>query len=226
LIVAVVAVLARPAAAQDVELELTEDGLNRIVAQLGDPSSGGMHQPNVLGGAGYTNCRFVASLDCPGDRSGGAPVPLLSCDGPDRRLAIVPGAAAVSWQWWITKARFIVQAQQLQFTAIVRYRVGDAWFKEERTVPATLGLDVGAQRLRMSVSAFRVPLQYREQGVVEAITEVDVGRHMSFAVPIATRTFQVRDLAVSPRTLTSRAQGANVDYLPGKIRVSIDAAFN
>jgi hypothetical protein len=213
-------------AAQDFELELTEEGLNRIVGRLGDRSTGGFHQPNRLLALGFRNCRFVGSLECPTGQGAGSSVKLARCDGPSGQDAIVPAAEPVSWQWWITRGRFTIAGQQLQFSALVRYRVGDEWFKEERTVPATLGLDVGGQRLRMDVSTFKVPVQYRAQGAAEAITEVDVGRHMSFAIPIDAQSFQVTGLDGGVKTLTSRAQGASVEFLPGRVRVKIDATFN
>jgi hypothetical protein len=224
LIVAVVAVAGRSALAQDFELEITEEGLNRLVAQLGEPSSGGIHQPNALATLGYRNCHLVGSLNCPG--ASGQELPLAICEGPDGQAALVPGGGPVSWQWWITQARFTVQAQQLQFAASVRYRVGAQWFREERTVPAALSFDVAGQRLRMEVAAFKVPVTYGFHGVVEAITEVDVGRHLSFAIPIKTQTFQVHGLEGNPKTITVRAQGATIQYLAGKIRVNVDAAFD
>lgn len=223
------------AAAQDVVLELTEDGLNRIVRQLGDPGDGGVHQPNLLATLGYKGCRAVGVQDCAGptgavDAPQGtrprAQVLLSRCQGPDGRDAVVPGAEPVSWQWWITQARFSIAAQQLSFAASVRYRVGRQWSRDDRTVPAALTFDAAGQRLSMTVSAFTVPIAYSADGVVEAVTEVDVGRHMSFAIPIGAQTLQVRSLDGSPRTLTSRAQSATVEYLAGRVLVRVDAAFN
>jgi hypothetical protein len=222
-----------PANGQDFELELTEQALNRLVAQLGDAGSGGVHRSSALASLGYTGCVLVGALDCASSTSAatgqqGAKQPsvaLALCQGPDGKGAIVPADDAVGFQWWITEARFTVAAQQLRFTARVRYRVGSQWFSEEKTVPASLSLDVASQRLRMDVSSFKVPIRLTVNGVTETITEVDVSRHASFGIPISAQTFQVTDLEGRPRTLTSRAQSASVAYLPGKIQVRVDAAL-
>jgi hypothetical protein len=235
LIAATLALAGRGADAQDFELELTEDGLNRLIDQLGDVSSAGIHQPNPLGGLGYRDCSAVGLLDCSGGAAATAPgadaqshgrVLLNRCQGPDGESAIVPGAESIPWQWWITQARFTLAAQQLSFSASVRYRVDRQWSREERTVPATLRLDVASQRLRLEVSTFKVPLRYSANGLGEAITEVDVGRHLSFAIPINAQTIQVPGLDGGLKTVTGRAQSAILEYLSGKVRVKFDATFN
>lgn len=230
---AIAVLVACPATAQDFELEFTEQALNRLVASLNDPGSGGVHRSSALAALGYSGCVSLGALDCAGatsapsspQGSGRTDVRLAFCQGPDGKGAIVPASDAVGWQWWITEARFTIAAQQLSFTARVRYRVGTQWFSEEKTVPAVLSLDVASQRLRMDVSSFRVPVRHTVNGVAETITEVDVGRHMSFGIPISAQAFQVADLEGRPRTLTSRAQGGSVAYLPGKIQVRVDAAL-
>lgn len=248
--VAVLALAASPAAAQNFELEFTEQGINRLVDQLGDPGKSGAHQPTDVSSLGYGKCTAVGILDCsPKTTSnvatvqptagttrpaatlpvqGGARtnVHLALCQGPDGKSAIVPAQDVLTWQWWITESHFTVRAQQLQFTARVRYRVGTEWVSEEKTVPATLSLDVAAQKLRMAISTFKVPVRHSANGVTETITEVDVGQHMSFAIPISAQTFQITDLEGHPRTVTSRAQSANVEYLPGQIRVKVYGGFN
>ena len=235
-----------PAAAQNFDLELTEAALNRLVAQLGDSGRSGVHQSNDLSTLGYGNCATIGALECgarenvatsqpsaggqttrsTGEGTARTNVNLAICRGPDGRPAIVPAPELLTWQWWITEARFTIRAQQLQFTAKVRYRVGRQWVSEERTVPAALSLDVASQRLRMAISTFTVPVRRTVGGAVETITEVDVGRHMTFVIPISPQTFQVTDLEGRGRTLTSRAQSATVDYLPGQIRVRVYGGFN
>jgi len=235
LAVALLAVAVCPAAAQDFELELSEQALNRLVARLGHPSARGVHQPDVLGSLGYTGCVVIGTLDCPApattvragqsEATGRPSVKLSSCRGPDGRLALVPAPEPVDWQWWITEARFTVAAQQLRFSATLRYRVGESWFTESRTVPATLGLDAPSQRLRLSVASFKVPIQRTSGGVTQTLTEVEVSRHVSFGIPVGTVAFQVPDLEGRTRTLTGRVQGAAVAYLPGKIQVKVDGAL-
>jgi hypothetical protein len=234
-----------PAAAQNFELEFTEQALNRLVAQLGDSGKSGVHQSNDLSALGYGKCGTIGILDCTAGTNAQASqgiarrptastqqgaaranVHLAVCQGPDGRSAIVPAPELVTWQWWITEARFSIRAQQLQFTAKVRYRVGRQWVSEEKTVPAVLSLDIASQRLRMGISSFTVPVRYTVNGLAETITEVDVGRHMGFGIPISPQTFQVTDLEGRARTLTSRAQSANIEYLPGQIRVRVYGGFN
>lgn len=232
--VIIIAVSGLPGAAQDIELEVTEDGLNRLIAQLGDPSGAGIHQPSPLASLGYHGCISLGSLDCSREATA-APeatakklgrVLLSRCEGPDGQSAVLPAAESISWQWWITGARFTVASQQLSFSATMRYRVDSDWFSEERTVPATLSLDVASQRLRLDISSFKLPIRYTANGANEAITEVDVGRHLSFAIPIAAQSIQVPRLDGSLKTLNARAQSANVEYLAGRIRVKVDAGIN
>jgi hypothetical protein len=228
------------AAAQDFELELTEQSLNRLVGRLGNPSDGGIHQPNVLSGLGLSACVSIGTLDCAGaantvstataaaaatgKTAGRQQVKLSSCVGPDGQRVIVPASESVAWQWWITEARFLVTAQQLRFAATVVSRVAGKWHSEQREVPATLRFDVASQRLRMEVSAFKVPV-LTAGGASETLAEVDVARHMSFAIPIGEQSFEVRDLEGRPRTLRSRAQGGSVEYQPGRIQVKVDGSF-
>jgi hypothetical protein len=247
-----------PAAAQDFEFEFTEQALNRLIASVGAPSALGMHQPNILGTLGYSDCGLVATLDCPvaapgGVGTSGVPgtpatpatptaagadrdvviggglavqhVPLLSCTGPDGHRRTVPGAEPVSWQWWINRAHLKVDSQGLELTASIRYRVGEQWAIEERVVPVTLALDVASQSLRMSGPSVKFPIRHVTLGVSEVVTEVDVGRYLSFAIPLAASTFQVHGLDGAARTLTSRVQSGNVSYAPGRVRVNVNATY-
>lgn len=276
LVAALLALAGSPVAAQDLELELTEASLNRLVARLGDPSASGIFQPSgPLGSLGYSGCTAAGTMPCatglssragastgvtaeaakpgaattaraatnvtgstavvvtPGvptgldaaPASGGFSLSVSLCIGPDGQPVVVPGVVPVVWQWWITKARFTVQAQQLTFTANVRYRVGRQWFSDERTVPATLSFDSASHRLQMQIASFKVPISYSAYGVSEALTEVDVGRHMSFAIPISLQSFQVTDPQGRAINLVGRAQTANVEYQPGKVQVKAYVGF-
>jgi hypothetical protein len=231
--VAFIVLAAHTSAAQDLQLEVTEQALNRLVSRLGDPGAGGIYQPNVLSTLGYSGCRTVGTLDCTmgGDTPGQRPtrtsqVQLSFCQGPNGQGAIVPSVDPVSWQWWITQAHFTVAAQQLRFSANVRYRVGKKWFNEEKSVPATVSLDVASQRLVMNISNFTVPVRYSFNGVAETITEVDVGGRMSFAIPISVQTLRITDLEGRTKTITSRIQSAAAEYLTGKVAVKVYVAFN
>jgi hypothetical protein len=63
--VAMLALAASPCAAADVELEFTEQALNHLLGQLGDPGRGGTYQPNILGALGYSACQEVGTIECP-----------------------------------------------------------------------------------------------------------------------------------------------------------------
>jgi hypothetical protein len=217
--------------AYDLELEFSEAALNRLVARLGAPSDGGSHEPTMLVDLGYQECFFFGYLDCPRPVRGGVEavpfdgrIPLVRCRKPGGGIVVSPGGEPTVWQWWVTEGTFSVKAGELLFRAVVRYQVGERRYREERTVPAQIKLDTSSQKLQVSVSSFKVPIQLTGSG--RPPIEVDVGRLMSFAIPVSPPNVTVRLLDGTPKTLTGRAAGAFVDYLPGKVRVRIDAAFN
>ncbi len=78
----------------------------------------------------------------------------------------------------------------------------------------------------MAISSFNVPIRYSEGGVVELLGEVDVGRFMSFTIPTSRQKISVPDLNGSGRTITTRVDSVNVQYVPGKVVVKVDAGFN
>jgi len=252
------------AMAADLEFEITQQTLNRLVASLGSPSAGGLFQPNPLGGLGYRNCIHLGVLNCntgsggtvtagqttAGQNTGGGNVGVSAagtrvfdvgavgqsasskrvgislCQGPDGKPVISPAVDQIAWQWWITEASFAVAANQLTFSATVRYRVGAKWFSVAQTVPATLSVDTASHQLQMTVSNFIVPISYSESGAVRLLAQVDVGRYVSFATSMSNQTFSAPDLAGNARSITSRIDAANVRYVPGSIIVSVDVGFN
>jgi hypothetical protein len=224
------ALVSGSAFAADFALAFTEHTLNRLLGELGNPSAGGIYQPsNVLNALGYSGCSPVGLVDCSygtGGQSTNKQLGISLCRGPDGETVLAPSVDYVPWQWWITEARFAVAAQQLTFSANVRYRIGSKWFQVTRTVPASLTVDLANQQLRMNVSDFTVPIRDSADGVVETLADVDVGRYMSFAIPMSRQTVSVHDLAGNARTMTSRIDTANVQYLPGRIVVAVDGRFN
>ncbi len=278
LLAAIVALVGSPCAAQDFELEITEQSLNHILSQLGDPGKGGSYQVNALGALGYSSCQALGTMDCPGGSTAtnqqttatppagsvrapsqqGTMTPLAHdltpadqtvkatpnvtlrnqqaklsptvrlslCQGPNGKQVIVPGAEPVVWQWWITDSHFTIQEGQLTFSANVRYRVGAQWFSDQRTVAATVSFDAANQRIRIDVSTFNVPIHYATRGLNETITEVDVGRYMSFGIPTKRQTFQTTNLNGTPKTVNAQIQSASVQYLSGKMQVKLYAGFN
>ena len=247
------AAAAVPASGQDIELEFSQDALNQLMRRLGDPSDGGVYFPTIGEGSGlFDDCEPYGYLECAGGTTTGtttatprspttgagvtvaakpvdydaeARVPLSRCRRPNGSLLIVPAREAVRWQWWVTEARFTVEEERLTLSATVRARVNGRWTVETRTIPATIELDPGTQRLRLRSAAFKVPVQYEADGDVQAITQVDVSRLLSFSLPIATQALKVRRPDGSQRTINAKAQGANVRYLPGMVRVSVNVDF-
>lgn len=226
------------AAAQSFQFELPEQTLNELVGNLGNPGAGGVYLPNgLITNLGYGNCLPIGTLECmygttgisgtsaPGT-AGNTVVAVSLCKGPDGQPVVLPTPEPIPWQWWITEAHFTVDSQQLSFSANVRYRIGSKWYNVAQTVPAALTFDHAQQRLRMAVSNFKVPIRYSEGSVVEALTEVDVGRFMSFAIPTSRQKISVPDLGGNNRTITSRVDSVNVQYVPGKVLVKVDAGFN
>src|SRR5262245_55339806 len=134
LLVPIIALAESPCAAQDFELEFTEQSLNHLVGQLGGPGKGGIYQVNALSALGYSGCQALGRLECPdgnstpmGQQGTASPIvrnipttnqqakapPLVHlslCRGPNGKSVIVPGHEPVYWQWWITKAHFTILA--------------------------------------------------------------------------------------------------------------------
>ena len=226
------------AAAQSFQFEFSEQTLNELVGDLGNPGAGGVYLPNALiTNLGYGSCSPIGTLECTygTNNTYGTSAPATTrnkvlaislCKGPDGQPAVLPTPDPVPWQWWITEAHFTVGAQQLSFSANVRYRIGSKWYNVVQTVPATLTFDYAQQRLRMAISSFKVPVRYSEGGVVEVLAEVDVGRFMSFTIPTSRQKISVPDLNGSGRTITTRVDSVNVQYVPGKVLVKVDAGFN
>jgi hypothetical protein len=252
------------AMAADLELEITEQTLNRLVTSLGNPSAGGLFQPNALGGLGYNNCTPLGVLNCNygsggtgtatrttagqntgrsnfevnsvgtrvfdigavGQSPSSKQVPISLCQGPDGQPVVSPTVDRIAWQWWITEANFAVAANQLTFSATARYRIGSKWFSVAQTVPASLSVDTASHQLQMTVSNFIVPISYNVNGAVQILAQIDVGRYVSFAMPMNSQTISAPNLAGNAMSVTSRINTANVTYIPGSIIVSVDAGFN
>jgi hypothetical protein len=153
-------------------------------------------------------------------------VPISLCQGPDGKPVISPTADPIAWQWWITEPSFVVAANELKFSATVRYRIGSKWFSVAQTVPASLSVDAASHQLQMSVSNFIVLISYSVNGAVQVLAQVDVGRYVSFAMPMSSQTISTPNLAGNARSVTSRIDTADGRYVPGSIIVSVNAGFN
>lgn len=219
------------AAAEDVDLEFSETTLNAIVAQLGDLSKGGVYQRTYEIPGLVENCEVFGYLDCPA--LGPAPpglelphqLPLFRCRRKGQ-IVVSPGFEPISWQWWITDARFDVTPGGLQFTAAVRYRVGDQWKYESRTVPATLKLDAGGEALKVSVSNYKVQFDIDSGAGSSRSVEVDVGYHMSLEIPLRLPTFTVANLSGGTKTFSAKIRSAVTHFEDSEnIRISANVGY-
>jgi len=217
-----------PASAQDAQLFVKEEALNRVVERLRDRSDSGVYQPTVpVTTPGlYYNCQFAGVFECLGPPSSPqdplASVPLQRCQKKGGGTSLVPGGEPVGWQWWITGSRFEAKEGSLAFTAKVRSRIGTRWSAVERTVPATVAFDSGANLLRIRVDEYKVPLTYEADGLTQTIAEVDVGRLSSFAIRVPPQTAQVPLPNGTTRTLTLRALSATPVYQAGRVGLRVD----
>lgn len=220
------------AAAQDIELEFSESTLNDIVAQLGDLSKGGVYQRTYEIPGLIENCEVFGYLDCPA--LGPAPpglemphqLPLFRCRRKGQ-VVVSPGFEPISWQWWITGARFDVTPSGLQFTAAVRYRVGNEWEYESRTVPATLKLDANGEALKISISNYKVQFEIDSGAGSSRSVEVDVGRHLSLEIPLQLPTFTVAKLSGGTKTFSAKIRSAATHFSDSEnIRISANVGFD
>jgi hypothetical protein len=227
---------AAPAVAQDVVVEITESALNRVAAQLGAPSDGGVFMPPPV--AGMAECTFFGMFGC-GQQSkpqaqtppqahattGRTPLDVVvaRCKKGDTTTTVLAGAPVV-WQWWVTEARFDARAGALEFSAKVRHRVGDKWDVTMRSVPATITLDAAANRFRLNVQAFKVPLTYTFLGVSHQLVEVDVSRLFSAAVPVPPSQLYV-PLHNANKAISARAASASAQYEEGLVRVNLQLSL-
>ncbi len=216
---------------QDFELEFSEQMLNDLVHRLGAPSNSGIYRQTIEIPGVLDECVPLGYLDCPtvvsgSDLGGFLRIPLVRCRGKSGHIVVSPGAEAIPWQWWVTDASFEVQSDGLRFSATVRYHVNKKWFRENRTVPATVTYDSGGQAIRFNVSQFKVPIQVAPSSSTGAQEEVDVGRLMSLAIPVHPPVFSAAKLTGGTKTITSKASLASVSYLPTKrIRIALNVQY-
>lgn len=231
LLAAGAALVAHAAAAQNVEVVIREEALNRLVDRLRDPSKSGVHQPTLptTPADTYSNCVYYGVFRCPGTDgttdSEFAEVPLLRCEKKGGGTSLVPSAEPVGWQWWITGSRFQAKSGELTFTARLQSRIGTRWRTVEKTVPASVGYDPSTNLLNVQVSSFKVPLTYEVNGVPQTIGDVDVGKLSSFAIRVPPQTAQLW-VSGGSRTVTAWGAAATPVYEAGRIRMRFDVAFS
>lgn len=238
---ALLCVLVAPASAlaQNFEFEFTESALNRIVEGLRSPSDGGVYE-RVLELPGFqTDCMPIGYFHCPLATPAlpGVPVPpelnapiripLLRCRR-SGQYVISPGFEPITWQWFVTDARFDIKPGGMSFSASVRYRVGDAWYREDRTVGASMKVNTTEQALEIDLNNFEVPIQLDVGSAPNSTITVDVDKIMSVRIPLPSRSFESRRLdGESVRTITTRIASGSVQYLSNdRIRVMTNVQYS
>jgi hypothetical protein len=214
--------------AQDAEVEITQDALNQFLAKLGSPSDGGEYQPTSLSGPqGLDECESVGFLDCSSASLAARRIRLARCRlKAANRFVVVPAEPPVTFQWWITNARLTLSSGAMSLTATVRSHVGSRWNDPvQRTVPASVAFDANADRLRLHITNFTVPILGEFEGNPQQVAEVDVARLLAIAIPIARQTIRVPLLNGTIRTLTGRATSATPFYEAGRLRLHVNVAF-
>ena len=212
-------------------LVVTQPTLNRLVGKLGALSASGTHQAygTVQTPVVFVVCEAIGFLDCPelGRDPAGfdrGHIPLAMCRTVGGDIHIIPLGEPVSWQWWVTGARFTLQSNSMTFTATVRSRVGGNETTTTRTVPASVIFDSSTNRIVAKINAFTVPVQ-RTGGVT--VTTVDVAKLFSIAIPVEPQTIVVPPIQGSTtRTIVGKvANLQGVTYRPNQVEVAFNLQF-
>jgi hypothetical protein len=215
----------------DATVEITESALNRLLQRLGSLSKSGMHQPTSLFQSGpiFTECHAAGTLDCPGlPRDWGSPGNQLGfffCRKVGGGIAVIPAGPPVLWQWWVTNAHYTLTQGSMTFTATVKTRVGGTENTITRTVPASVVLDSTANRLRIQLNPFNVGVQGPSQGTMVTVTQVDVTRMYTIAVPLEPQAMSIPSPNVSNANLSMRAVSISPQYLADKVRIQVEVEF-
>lgn len=220
--------------AQHATLEISEATLNAVIARLGTPSASGAYTPRPVAGANsrFFNCETVAIfLECPSGRQI-LRRPLLRCEFTPASTAnsrtrapgrvLVPAAGpSITWDWWVENPRFTLAAGSMTLSATVRSRVGAANGSTTASAPASLVFDAAANRIRVQVGSFSVPLTANGQ----TVTTVDVAHLYEIALPVEPQNLAVTLPNGSPRSLNLRATSISPQYLAGRVLVNINVGF-
>jgi hypothetical protein len=215
-------------------LVVSQTTLNRLVGKLGVLSNSGIHQAYrmVQTPVLFEMCEAFGFLECPGlgkDPAGFSRdrIPLVMCRTVGGEIHIMPAGEPVSWQWWVTGARFTLQSNAMTFTATVRSRIGGNETTTTRTVPASVVFDPPTNRVVAKINAFAVPLQYTVAGATPTVTTVDVAKLFSIAIPVEPQTIVLPPIQGSTtRTLVGKvANLQSVTYRPNEVEVGFNLLF-
>jgi hypothetical protein len=227
---------------------MDDAALNLLLAQLGNPSDGGAYTPTTGELSEGMECEFFGELDCPQMVASPPPVArpsplpnrgsvaigpkrevsrlsIAQCRSGSRWLTVLSGKP-ITWQWWVTDARFEALQGSLRFSAKVRYRVGTRWRAKEGSVDATASFDRESNTLTFTVQRFKVPVYYEFQDEEQRITEVDVAKLYTFSIAVHPHKFVLpprpgrQALPINARVLSMTPR-----YEPGRILLDVDLAF-
>jgi hypothetical protein len=225
--------------AQDAELELTEQTLNKLVVAVGILSDSGVAQPYNLveqtpdfyelclpQQLGVFQCPLPEGPDVlpPGFRGGS--IELIVCRKRDGTYQVVPVGDPVVWQWWVTDPAIDIQQNRMYFTATVRTRVADRWESVTRTVRAGIEVDAASGAIEMTLSEpFLVPVVAGEDVARVDIASVNVAELYQLSLPIPPQTFAVTLPQGGTRQVTGRIASGNARYENNRAIINFDVAF-
>ena len=222
--------------AQDAELELTEQTLNRLVAAVGILSDSGVAQPyNLVEQTPdfYELClpQQLGVFQCPlpdvlPPGFGGGSVELIVCRKRDGTYQVVPVGDPVIWQWWVTDPAIDIQQNRMYFTATVQTRVADRWESVTRTVRAGIAVDTASNAIEMTLGEpFFVPVVAGEDVARVDIASVNVADLYQLSLPIPPQTFAVTLPQGGTRQVTGRIASGNARYENDRAIINFDVAF-
>ena len=215
-------------------LVVTQPTLNRLVGRLGVLSNSGTHQATRLAQLPvvFEMCEAFGFLDCPelGKNPAGfdrGRIPLVMCRTVGGDIFVMPIGEPVSWQWWVTGARFTLQNNAMNFTATVRSRVDGNESSTTRTVQASVVFDPPTNRVVVRINAFSVPVEYTRSGTTFRVATVDVAKLFSIAVPMEPQTIVLPPIQGSTsRTIVGKVAAIqSVAYRPGEVEMRFNLQF-
>ncbi|MDH5512255.1 MAG: hypothetical protein OEY27_03490, partial [Gammaproteobacteria bacterium] len=213
-------------------VEIAEATLNRLINEVGILSDGGVAQPFSVTElpALFEECIHVGFLGCGKlplnvDGFGIEGIPLVVCRQRGGGVAVLPVGDPVPWQWWISDMSVDVKNGSMSFTATVTTRVGNDWKTVTRSVGAAVRFDSAANRLKLDISDFKVPLTLGGSNSQLDVAPVDVAKYYGVTLPIIPQTFAVRLPDGNTRNVTGKVTSATPSYSTDTLKVSFDVSF-
>jgi hypothetical protein len=227
----------RSIAADNAEVEVREEVLNRLVEHVGLISDSGIYQRwDDVGPEGIEICSPpMGSVDCPGIGplvSLGADFPdmtppslgLIACKTYGGATMIIPVGAPIPWQWWVTDARFKVSAGYMTFTATVRYQAGEVTGAETRSVNARISYEQSSRKLVVLMDPFVKRIPY-PNSAGRSVTSVDVAELYKLTFELHPQTMELPTLQGGTQSITGTVVSMETQYAPGIVKLLVNLGF-